>query len=168
MAIRIPRNWRLLPSSLTSTRYLFNTVVNVKLGDKWHYAFEQNFARDSNPNGTGSGSWTGWSNYLLYDINDCWGAGLRYELFQDLDGAVVPGVGLGGVATAYPSATSVLGSKYNDVTIGLNWKPNKNVVVRSEVRWDWAENSAVAGKMPYGDGNSNSQFLWGNDIVVRF
>ena len=27
-----------------STRYLFNTVVNVKLGDKWHYILEQNFA----------------------------------------------------------------------------------------------------------------------------
>ena len=34
-------------------------------------------------------SWTGLSNYLLYDINDCWGVGLRYEYFEDLDGAVV-------------------------------------------------------------------------------
>ena len=38
-------------------------------------------------------SWTGLSNYLLYDINDCWGLGLRYEYFEDLDGAVVTQVG---------------------------------------------------------------------------
>ena len=62
----------------------------------------------------------------------------------------------------------MLGSKYNDVTIGLNWKPNKNVTVRTEVRWDWAANSAVAGAKPYDDGSRNSQFLWGNDVVIRF
>ena len=27
---------------IDSTRYLFNTVVNVKLGDKWHYILENN------------------------------------------------------------------------------------------------------------------------------
>ena len=54
------------------------------------------------------------------------------------------------------------------MTIGLNWKPNKNVTVRSEVRWDWAANSAPAGAKPFDDGNSNSQFLWGNDVVIRF
>ena len=63
---------------------------------------------------------------------------------------------------------AVLGSKYNDVTIGLNWKPNMNVTLRTEVRWDWAQNPAVAGVKPYDDGGSNSQFLWGNDIVIRF
>jgi hypothetical protein len=94
---------------------------------------------------------------------------MRYEYFEDLDGAVVPAVGLPpttvGIA-AFP--TPVLGSKYNDVTLGLNWKPNKNVTLRTEVRWDWAENSGVAGAKPYNDGSSNSQFLWGNDVVVRF
>ena len=132
-----------------STRYLFNTVVNVKLGDKWVYSLENNFAHDSaNPNGTGGpAAWTGFGNYLIYDINDCWGFGLRYEYFEDLDGAVVPGVGLGGVATEYPPASPafVVGSKYNDVTLGLNWKPNKNVTMRTEVRWDWASNGPGAG-----------------------
>jgi hypothetical protein len=157
---------------------LFNTVVNVKLGDKWTYSLESNFARDSGivpaapgvaPGGLPtSGAWTGFSNYLIYAINDCWGFGIRYEYFEDLDAAVVPGVGLGGVATSYPSTASVLGSKYNDVTLGLNWKPNKNVVMRTEVRWDWASNGPGAGFKPYDDGGSNAQFLWGNDVVVRF
>jgi hypothetical protein len=41
-------------------------------------------------------------------------------------------------------------------------------VVRSEVRWDWASDSAKPGFKPFDDGNSNSQFLWGNDVVIRF
>jgi hypothetical protein len=152
------------PAGIDSTRFLFNTVVNVKLGDKWHYALEQNFAHDSNNGGTGPASWTGWSNYLLYDINDCWGFGLRYEYFEDLDGAVVPNaVTYGGVGTFL-----LPGGKYNDVTIGLNWKPNKNVTCRSEVRWDWAEQGPGARINPFDDNAKNSQFLWGNDVVIRF
>jgi hypothetical protein len=156
-----------------STRYLFNTVVKVNLGCRWRYVLEQKFGHDSNTlstatpgigilpvPGMGPASWTGFSNYLFYDINDCWGLGLRYEYFEDLDGALVTQVG--------PPSVAEAGSKWNDVTIGLNWKPNKNVTVRSEVRWDWAANSAPAGAKPFDDGNSNSQFLWGNDVVIRF
>ncbi len=159
------------PAGIDGTRTECCTDITVKLGDKKKVALYlgKHRGHDSNQHGTGGpASWTGWTNYLLYDINDCWGFGIRYEYFEDLDGAVVPGVGLLGESTFYPSTVPVLGSKYNDVTIGLNWKPNKNVTVRSEVRWDWAENSATAGVKPFGDGNSNSQFLWGNDVVVRF
>jgi len=152
------------------------TDVTLKLGDKWQYVLENTTCHDSNDSATGGpASWTGFSNYLIYAINDCWGFGIRYEYFEDLDGAVVPGIGLGGVATQYPTAVApnsliapVLGSKYNDLTLGLNWKPNKNVTMRTEVRWDWASNGPGAGSKPYDDGASNSQFLWGNDIVVRF
>lgn len=154
---------------IEGTRTEACTDITVKLGEKWHYILENTVCHDSNCVTTGGpASWTGWTNYLIYDINDCWGVGLRYEYFEDLDGAVVPGVGLLGQSTFYPSTVPVLGSKYNDVTIGLNWKPNKNVVVRTEVRWDWSSNAAVAGVKPYDDGGSNSQFLWGNDVVVRF
>jgi hypothetical protein len=153
-----------------SFRYLFNTVVNVKLGDKWTYALEQNFAHDSNQNGTGPASWTGWGNYLLYTINDCWGFGARYEYFEDLDGAVTPNavafpntVGPGGIATFL-----LPGAKYQDVTLGLNWKPNKNVTVRTEARWDWADQGAANNVKAYQDNSVNGQFLWGNDIIVRF
>ncbi len=161
-----------IDTNVASFRYLFNTVVNVKLGDKWVYSMESNFAHDSlNPTGSAGGaSWTGFGNYLIYAINDCWGFGIRYEYFEDLDGGVVPGIGLDGIATEYPTnpPAFVVGSKYNDVTLGLNWKPNKNVTMRTEVRWDWASNGPGAGSKPYDDGATNSQFLWGNDVVVRF
>jgi hypothetical protein len=151
-------------AGIDSTRVEFCTDINCKLGKKWHYTLENTVCHDSNQNGTGPASWTGWTNYLLYDINDCWGFGLRYEYFEDLNGAVTPNaVTYGGVGTFL-----LPGAKYNDVTIGLNWKPNKNVTCRTEVRWDWAEQGPGAAIKPFDDNGKNSQFLWGNDVVVRF
>ena len=81
------------PNDNVSTRYLFDTVVKVKLGDKWSYAMESTFAHDSattlSDGTTGAASWTSWANYLIYNINDCWSFGARYEIMDDLDGAVV-------------------------------------------------------------------------------
>ncbi len=155
---------------VAGTRTAAVTDITLKLGSKWHYILENTVCWDSENVTTGAAAaWTGFTNYLLYDINDCWGAGFRYEYFEDLNGAVVPGVGLGGFPPGLaPAPIAVLGSKYNDLTLGLNWKPNKNVTMRSEVRWDWAENAGVAGSKPYADGNASGQFLWGNDVVVRF
>ena len=161
------------PAGIDSTRVECVTDITVKISDKWHYVLENSVCHDSNtassstPNlngapgpGMGPASWIGWTNYLFYDVNDRWAFGIRWEYFQDLDGAVVTQVG--------PPAILEPGSRWNDVTMGLNWKPNKNVTVRSEVRWDWAENPAPPGAKPFDDGNSNGQFLWGNDVIVRF
>ncbi len=152
-----------------STRVECCTDITVKLGKKWHYILENTVCHDSDQLGNGPASWTGFTNYLIYDINDCWGFGIRYEYFEDLDSAVVPAVGQDPALLAFsPTTLGVLGSKYNDLTMGLNWKPNKNVTMRTEVRWDWAQNSGTPGLKPYADGFANSQFLWGNDVVVRF
>jgi hypothetical protein len=158
------------PGITDSTRVEFCTDINVKLGDKWHYTLENTVCHDSETpisttGGFGPASWTGWTNYLIYDINDCWGFGIRYEYFEDLDGAAVV-ENLDG--SPFPSSVATPGSKWSDLTIGLNWKPNKNVTCRSEVRWDWADNRALPGAKPFDGGFANGQFLWGNDIVIRF
>ena len=57
-------------------------------------------------------------------------------------------------------------SKWQDVTLGLNWKPNKNVTMRTEARWDWASN--INGGKAFDNNTTNGQFLWGNDIIIRF
>ena len=161
------------PAGIDGTRVECVTDITVKIGEKWHYVLENTVCHDSNTAstatpgpgvaagpGTGPASWIGWTNYLFYDISEHWAFGFRWECFQDLDGAVVTRVG--------PPAILEPGSTYNDVTLGLNWKLNKNITLRSEARWDWAQNGAPAGSKPFDAGGSNGQFLWGNDIVVRF
>ena len=87
------------PGVTGSTRTEFCTDITLKLSEKWKYVLENTFAHDSETalsnnaggiGGYGPASWTGWTNYLLWDINDCWGFGVRYEYFEDLNGAVVP------------------------------------------------------------------------------
>ena len=123
-----------------------------------------------NPNAaTGAAaSWTGLSNYLLYDINDCWGFGLRYEYFEDLDGAVVPGVGLGR-SSASPRLRRRAGFQVQrrDDRPELEAQQERRSC-GARFAGTGPQNSARAGTKPFDDGSSNSQFLWGNDVVVRF
>jgi hypothetical protein len=143
------------PNNNTSFRYLFDTTVKVKLGDKWVYGADINFAHDSDTSlqagGSGPASWSGIANYLIYTINDCWSFGARYELFDDLDGAVTSEF-----FTNNPIPTSTLcpASRWQNVTLGLNWKPNLNVTCRTEARWDWAENTAAPGVKPFAVGRA--------------
>jgi hypothetical protein len=157
------------PNDNVSFRYLFDTVLKVNLGHNWNYGMEVLFGHDSATTladgTTGPASWAGWANYLFYNINDCWTFGGRYEYFEDLDGAMV--------ADHYtdnpiPTSTLVGASRWQEVTLGVNWKPNLNVTCRSEVRWDWGDNTLAPGAKPFNNGADNGQFLWGNDIIIRY
>ena len=65
----------------------------------------------------------------------------------------------------------VEGRDYSQVTLGLNWKPNKHVVLRPEVRWDWSGVN-VPGAFPAGTGmfddfSDKTQFTFGLDMILR-
>lgn len=144
-----------------SNRVHYCLVFTQKIGEKWRYALENNYGRETNSLGTGATvDWLSFANYLFYDINDCWSVGARYEWMNDKDAAVVMRVG--------PPTAGPIPSIYNSVALGVNYKPNKNLVVRSEVRWDWADNAVAPGGRPFGDADKNTQFLWGTDLIVRF
>jgi opacity protein-like surface antigen len=134
-------------------------VFTQKLGEKWTYALEHNLGYETNaialPNGNRThGDWFGLASYLLCDINDKWSWGIRYEWFNDDDGTVVAEVG--------PPATSPVPSHYTDLSFGLNYKPNKNIIVRSEVRYDHSTAKVFESF------TTQDQFLWSIDAIVRF
>jgi hypothetical protein len=149
---------------VTSTRAYFNVVLTRKLGDKWQYAFEGNYATETHESlathPTALGKFYDLANYMFYTINDCWKVGLRYEYFSDEDGVVL--------TTTADGAPTVPGH-YSDLGLGLNWKPNATLTVRSEIRWDWADGSPfAAGAHPFDEGKKDQQFLLGTDAIVRF
>jgi hypothetical protein len=150
-----------------STRSMVCGDFTQKIGDKWLYALEVNDATETNEAGGGNtASWYSFVNYFFYTINDCWSAGFRYEYASDEDGVVVTEASGLTPANSY-TFSPVGGAHYNDVAAGLNWKPNKTVTVRSEVRWDWA--TTAPGVAPvFDDRTKNTQFLWGTDLIVRF
>jgi hypothetical protein len=62
---------------------------------------------------------TGIVNYLFYTANDCWKYGGRFEWWQ---------------SDTFDDDNSI---SFFEVTLGVNYKPHANVVVRPEVRWDF-------------------------------
>ena len=151
-----------------NVRSHYALVVGHKVSDRLTYAFEHNYGFEDDavpvPGGpVEDAKWYGVVNYLVYEVNPCWSAGLRYEWLRDRDGQIVVGLGpphgipLNGVPT-----------DWNELAVGLSYKPNKNVTVRSELRWDWADPLVPVTDAPFDDFSKNNQFLWGTDMIVRF
>lgn len=131
-------------------------------------------AKDAHQNA----EWYGINSYLLYDVNDKVGAGVRAEWFRDNNGFRVNGPGRCGAAanisnngsgTAYNYACGNdyanylwAGSGYYELTAGLTYKPVKWLNLRPNVRFDYANVAAFAG------GYQHTQVLFSADAVVTF
>ena len=82
-------------------------------------------------------SWYGTEQLFTYKLNDKWSAGLRYEWVRDNDGSRVAGIGNVLLTDRGWNGLPGLAGAYNDLSLGLNWRPHPNFVLRPEVRWDW-------------------------------
>jgi hypothetical protein len=100
-------------------------------------------------------------------MNKCWSAGARAEWFRDQNGTRVAGPGSAGIE-GWPAAPGFAGT-FTEVSLGLNWHPNPNLVVRPECRWDaYSGSTDLQGQLPFGDGTRNSQFLFATDVILTF
>jgi len=129
--------------------------------------------------------WYGVNSYLLYDVTDKLGAGIRAEWFRDNNGFRVNGPGRcaaagnisnNGTGTPYNYACNSnysnyqlpiamgygQGSGYYELTAGLTYKPVKWLNLRPNVRFDYANVAAFAG------GYQHTQVLFTADAVVTF
>jgi hypothetical protein len=123
------------------------------------------------PNG-GQANWYGLNQYYIYNLDSQWAASIRAEWFRDQDGVVVAGPGNVPGVQAW-SGHGFAGNFY-ELTAGLNWRPQANVIFRPEVRYDWYDGgngsyglSHQAG-LPFNDGRSASQFLTAADLILVF
>lgn len=101
-------------------------------------------------------SW-GWiTNYLIYDLNERWAAGVRAGWLRD---------GRGLFLTDDRQLTrSSAGSLY-ELTVGLNWRPTSNIRLRPELRWDWQQENA---RPLFDNGTARHQFLAAFDLLLLF
>jgi hypothetical protein len=138
--------------------------------------------------------WYGINTYLMYDIMENLGIGVRGEWFRDNAGFRVCSPGRVGAATNVNSAGNAYnfasGQPYDSsqftaatcqpaswyaFTIGLNYKPMKWLTLRPNIRYDWVDGSVVgAGNIktgadykPFGNGK-DAQFLFSTDAVITF
>ena len=140
-------------------QFVFNSTWRRPLSERWKYTLAadfgvaadvalDNFARPEDA------QWFGVTNYLECQLSECWKAGGRFEVFHDDDG-----VRIRPIERDDPLGRGTLYA----LTLGLNWLPSANWLIRPEARWDWA-----AGLSPFDDETSSQQFTAAIDAVLQF
>ncbi|NLX12112.1 MAG: porin [Phycisphaerales bacterium] len=147
----------LATDSTSRTRY--SLIVGANLTSRIQYVFHHWCGVQDDFLASGdSAEWYGIDQYLYYKLTPSVRLGGRFEWFRDDDG-----VRLGLSRPSNPNKGPYIGDMYS-FSLGVNWTPYSNVIVRPEVRWDWFEGSGL----PFDDGTDDQQFLVGMDVIWRF
>lgn len=107
--------------------FMHSLVVDVQLSDRLNYVLLHDLAMNRVNGPDTNAEWYGVTQYLFYRINDCWKAGMRFEWFDDADGLRISTVNDGSNDLHFFAASA-----------GLNWTPTANILIRPELRFDWA------------------------------
>jgi hypothetical protein len=157
--------------------FAYSLVWQQQLSGDLKYVFQHNLgvAEDMAPGDAPrtfkDAKWYTINQYLLYTINPRWSAGARIEWMRDRNGAKVAGL------AANPDYAGVrawdgfgYAGDFYEFTMGLNYRPNANWVIRPECRWDCynGARSWALDNLPFGDGSSDNQFTFAVDAIVTF
>lgn len=123
--------------------YMHTLLFTWNFADRWTYVLQSNLMDNDRLCGTTEDT-VSLNNYLFYRWNECWAAGARLEWFKD--GHLNDGPAQG-------TAGEVVG-----LTVGLNYRPAANVVVRPELRWDDYEATSLL----------RDTCLFGIDTVITY
>ena len=174
-------------------RFIWTHAYTKPITEKLNYVFQFDYAQQTDAlyNNTASGSgngrlarWYGWNQYLFYKVSDCWTWGTRFDIWRDEEGFRM-GSFLGNTNNGL--ATRGLGTNYNSFagtnfewSVGANWRPNGNTVIRPVIRWDmfqgnqgWSANQQFVNgttnvTRPYDNGTKDWQILIGFDWITLF
>ena len=95
--------------------YTHSLVADFTLTDKLHYIAQSDYVDVSESDFTGKDYYTiGYNNYLIYWATDRVGLGARAEWWK------------------------AQGVSYYETTVGVNFKPIPNFVIRPELRYQWS------------------------------
>ena len=160
-------------------RSIVSTVYVNQLSDKLTYVFQNDNGWQFNANpvsqnigqAAGLAQWYGINQYMFYTLSDTLVAGMRLEWFRDNNGYRV----LNPIRNAIfggPVGSGYAGNFWQ-ATWGLNWKPNRNWIIRPELRYDWYSPDNMAGPLPFGkitggSGDQYGQFYGGCDAIWQF
>ena len=127
----------------------YSAIFQQQLG-KLHYVLQHdrgtiNHAINNNQN---TAEWYSVVQYLTYQLDDVWGLGVRGEWFRDQNGF------------RYGNGEA----SYYDMSAGVNWKPKNWLVVRPELRYDWAQAQVAV----FDVGRRTNQFILGIDAIIQF
>jgi carbohydrate-selective porin OprB len=151
-------------------RLIGDVVITLKPTDNLTFITDLNYGYDDGF----SAEWYGVAQYVTLQVNKWLGVVVRGEVFRDDDGFAVAKFKDNdgfinvqrGELHAVPPGDVVPGADttYTALTLGLNVKPCEPVMLRPEVRWDWAS----GGNKPFNDGGDNQMFTIAMDVLFKF
>jgi hypothetical protein len=124
-----------------SDGYAHSLLLTWELTDRWSYVAHSDYIDNDEFLGS-TDHFIAVNQYLFYQYNDCWAFGARYEWNQD------PRVGRNAAG------------EINSLTVGLNYRPIANMVIRPEVRWQDFRDENQAGL--------EDTALFGVDAVITY
>jgi hypothetical protein len=134
----------------SENRTVSSLVITHSFTDKLQYIFQHDFGYQQQATINAKDAfWYGVNQYLFYDFTDKVSAGLRGEWFRDDQGGRL-NVGVPGHFFA--------------LTAGINWKPQEWLILRPELRYDWADSAVNV----YDNRTPNNHFELAMDMVIRF
>jgi hypothetical protein len=125
--------------------------------------------------------WYGINQYLMYDLMENLGVGIRAEWFRDNNGFRVWGparcpvsvnVDQQGIGSSYAcnlnnmASYPLAGANYYGLTAGMNYKPLKWVILRPNFRYDWSSQKTYMSSTP--GVQLDNQFTFSADVVITF
>ena len=140
-------------------------------------------AAAGSPGSRQNAEWYGINQYLMYDLLDNLGVGVRAEWFRDNNGfrvagparcpgsynLSVPGDTASGSEYACQNTGALYpfkGANYYAMTAGLNYKPLKWVMVRPNFRYDFSSQNTFMTSTP--GKFVDYQFTFSADVVITF
>ena len=135
------------PLATNGDIYLNHIILEHRFSERLEYAFHHDLGINSNLPGGANDRWYAIVNYLYYQISDAWQAGTRAEWFRDDNGVRIGESG-----------------DYYEISLGLNWNGCEKLLVRNELRWDWARGAGL----PFDDGTKDEFFTYGLSGVLMF
>jgi hypothetical protein len=138
----------------TWTTYLQSLVFKWQVSRRLQYIMQSDFRTDSDEFTGNALKYYGINQYLLYKISNRWAAGARVEWFRDE-------ARLGGQA-----GINTVNS--TGITLGLNYTPRKNIIIRPEIRWDASGASPSNFAQHFDNNTRSSQFSGGFDCIFKF
>ena len=162
------------PGNNHDYRCLNDISVTWKVSDKLTSITDLNYSHD---NGASAACY-GVAQYLTYQLNDWLSVGGRAEVWRDDKGFYAvsfanytdPMQLLRDGTLSDPRSVGGGDTTYGELTLGLNLKVPvsgfvQSLVVRPEVRMDWALNG---GSRPFNDSQDRSMFTIGVDAIMTF
>lgn len=148
------------------------SVFTYKLNTKLYYGSQYTIGQEKNGSVAHRGqnaNWYGTEQLFTLKLNDKWTSGLRYEWVRDEGGARVAGVGNVLLTDRGWDGLPGCAGSYQDVSLGLNYRPHPNFLFRPEVRWDFYNGDPnSSGQLPYDSHTRTSQFTTAMDMIFTY